>query len=136
MQAVPQEHPHVAAYRRMIAAFNQNDLSAVAELMAEDVVYTIPGRSIVACSTRGLAEHLAALKRAREASGGTLRLEPETILCEGDVLLIWGRVSAERQGRKLATEHCVMYRFADGKIVEGRTVPIDQYAFDEFWGRD
>lgn len=117
----------------MIAAFNANDLSAVAALVSADLVYTIPGRSPIACHTRGVVPHLEVLKRARELSGGTLRLEPQAIAADGDYLLIWGRISAERAGKRLDSEHCVMYRFAEGKIVEGRTIPIDLYSFDEFW---
>ena len=77
--------------------------------------------------------HLSILKQARELSGGTLRLEPCAVAADGDYLVVWGRITAERLGRRLDSEHCVMYRFVNGKIVEGRTVPVDLYAFDEFW---
>jgi ketosteroid isomerase-like protein len=126
-------HPNVAAYRRMIAAFNANDLSAVEALVAPDLVYTIPGRSPIACHTQGVEAHLRALARARELSGGTLRLEPRAVVAEGDYLIVWGRITAERAGKRLDSDHCVMYRFAVGKIVEGRTLPVDLYAFDAFW---
>jgi ketosteroid isomerase-like protein len=127
------DHPNVVAYKRMIAAFNANDLGAVEALVAPDLVYTIPGSSPIACHTRGVVAHLSMLKQARERSGGTLRLEPRAVAADGDYLVVWGRITAERAGRRLDSDHCVMYRFADGKIVEGRTVPVDLYAFDEFW---
>jgi ketosteroid isomerase-like protein len=126
-------HPNVIAYKRMIAAFNAGDLSAVETLVAPDLEYTIPGRSPVACHTRGVAAHLTMLKQVRERSEGTLRLEPRAVTADGDYLIVWGRISAERAGKRLDSDHCVMYRFANGKIVEGRTVPVDQYAFDAFW---
>jgi len=117
----------------MIAAFNANDLGAVEALVHSDLVYTIPGESPIACHTSGVAAHLQMLKRARELSGGTLRLEPRAVAADGDYLVVWGRISAERGGKRLDSDHCVMYRFSNGKIVEGRTVPVDQYAFDAFW---
>ena len=126
-------HPNVVAYKAMIAAFNANDLSAVEALVAPDLEYSIPGKSPIACHTRGVAPHLMMLKQARERSGGTLRLEPRAVAADGDYLVVWGRITAEREGRRLDSDHCVMYRFAEGKIVEGRTVPVDLYAFDEFW---
>ena len=127
------EHPNVTAYKGMIAAFNANDLSAVEALVSADLVYSIPGKSPIACHTRGVAEHLKMLKAARERSGGTLRLAPQAVAADGDYLIVWGRITAERAGKKLDSDHCVMYRFEGGKIVEGRTVPVDLYAFDEFW---
>jgi hypothetical protein len=70
------EHPNVTAYKRMIAAFNNNDLSAVESLVHPEMVYAIPGKSPLACNTRGVAAHLSVLRHAREPSAGTLRLEP------------------------------------------------------------
>jgi hypothetical protein len=127
------EHPNVVAYKRMIAAFNANDLSAVEALVDADLTYFIPGRSPVACHTRGVSEHLRALRRARELSCGTLRLEPRAVAADGDYLFVWGRITAERAGKRLDSEHGVMYRFKDGKVIEGRTLPVDLYSFDEFW---
>lgn len=127
------EHPNVIAYRHMIAAFNANDLSAVEALVDAELSYTIPGRSPIACATRGVADHLRMLRRVRELSGGTLRLEPRAVAADGDYLVIWGRITAQRPGKELDSEHCVVYRFKNGKVVEGRTVPVDLYRFDEFW---
>jgi len=126
-------HPNIIAYKGMIAAFNANDLSAVEALVDANLVYEIPGKSPIACRTRGVAAHIQMLKLARELSGGTLRLEPRAIAADGDYLVVWGRITAERAGKRLDSDHCVMYRFEAGKIVEGRTVPLDLYAFDEFW---
>lgn len=123
----------MAAYRRLIEGFNANDWEAVANLVDEKVVYTIPGRSPLACETSGLSAHLATLKRAKELSGGTLKLEPRAVAADGDYLVVWGRISANREGRTLDCDHCVMYRFQAGRIVEGRTVPVDLYSFDAFW---
>lgn len=126
-------HPNVTAYRGMIAAFNASDLVTVEALLHADVEYTLPGKSPLACHTRGIAAHLSMLKRARELSGGTLKLEPRAIAADGEYLVVWGRISATRSGKQLESDHCVMYRFCNGKIVEGRTVPVDQYEFDAFW---
>ncbi|HEY5375528.1 MAG TPA: nuclear transport factor 2 family protein [Polyangiaceae bacterium] len=127
------EHPNVTVYKRMIAAFNNNDLSAVEALVHPEMVYFIPGKSPLACNTRGVAEHVSVLRRARELSAGTLRLEPRAFAADGDFLFIWGRISAQRPGKSLDSEHCVMYKFSEGKVVEGRTIPLDLYRFDEFW---
>ena len=133
MAEAPTEHPNVTAYKRMIAAFNNNDLSGVESLVHPEMVYAIPGKSPLACNTRGVAAHLSVLRHARELSAGTLRLEPRAVAADGDFLFVWGRITAQRPGKSLDSEHCVMYKFSEGRVVEGRTVPLDLYRFDEFW---
>ena len=125
------ERPNVTAYKRMIAAFNNNDLSAVEALVHPEMVYSIPGNSPLACNTRGVTEHVSVLRRA--LSAGTLRLEPRAVATDGEFLFVWGRVTALRPGKALDCEHCVMYKFSEGKVVEGRTIPLDLNRFDEFW---
>jgi ketosteroid isomerase-like protein len=126
-------HPNVAAYFRLIDAFNRNDLETVGTLIDANVEYTIPGRSPIACRTRGLGAHLASLKAARERSENTLRLEPLCVTAGGDRVFVYGRIRAARGDKRLDSEHYVVFRFAGGRIVEGMTLPVDQYAFDEFW---
>jgi ketosteroid isomerase-like protein len=128
-----EEHPHVALYRKMIAAFNEGRVGEAAEFFHPDLVYTIPGRSPIAGQTRGVEAHFAALRAIRERSGGTLRLEPRSVLADDTYLLVYGRVTADRQGKRLDSEHCVAFRFERGRIVEGRTIPVDLHAFDDFW---
>src|SRR5262245_57195591 len=92
-------HPNVAVYRRLIDAFNANDLTQVRTCLDERVEYVIPGRSPIAGRTVGIDAHLQALRRARELSENTLKLEPSAVLAEGDMLLVWGRISARRRDK-------------------------------------
>jgi uncharacterized protein len=126
-------HPNVATYFRLIDAFNRNDLETVGAVLHPDIVYTIPGRSPVAAHTRGIAAHLEALRRTRERSGNTLKLEPRTVVAGGDRVFVFGRISATRNGVHFESDHYVVFRFEHGRIVEGMTLPVDQYAFDAFW---
>ena len=125
--------PLVLAYLRLIRAFNANDLASAKAAFDPKVVYTIPGRSPVASVAHGVDEHLAQLKRVREASGGTLKFEPKSVVAKNDLLFVYGRVSAVRGEKRLDSDHLVLFRFASGLIVEGRTVPLDLYEFDAFW---
>ena len=124
---------NVAAYWRLIDAFNRSDLDTVGAVLDPDIVYTIPGRSPVACHTRGIAAHLDALRRVRERSGNSLKLQPVTVSGAGDRVFVYGRITASREGKRLDGDHYVMFRFAGGRIVEGITLPVDLYAFDDFW---
>jgi ketosteroid isomerase-like protein len=127
------QNPLVDAYFRMIRAFNENDLDAVRALLHEDVVYTIPGRSPIAGTARGVSQHLSQLQKARALSNNTLRLDPTDVVASAERLFVYGRITAQRSERRLDSEHLVVFRFEGGRIVQGRTVPIDLYEFDAFW---
>jgi len=48
--------------------------------------------------------------------------------------MVYGHATAQREGKTLDIDHAYLYRFDhEGKIIEGRTIPVDLYAFDEFW---
>ena len=127
------QHANILYYWRMIDAFNRNDLALVTELLDPAILYTIPGRSVLAGETRGVAAHVAMLRLARERSGGTLKLEPRSVAAADEHLFVYGRISAVRAGKQLDSDHYVVFRFANNRVVEGRTIPADLYAFDEFW---
>lgn len=127
-------HPNVVAYRRMMAAFNAGDLSTISELVAHDVEYVVPGKSLLAGHTHDIAGLVEMLRRGKELSGGTLRLELRSVVADAEYLFVYGRVRAERFDKRLDSDHCVVFRFAGGKIVSGRTLPVDLYEFDAFWG--
>jgi uncharacterized protein len=120
-------------YYRLIRAFNANDLAAAAAVFHTDVSYTIPGRSPLAGRASGIGEHLAQLRTARELSGGTLHFEPRSVISKGDMLFVYGHITAARENRRLDSDHMVVFRFCEGRILEGRTVPLDLYEFDAFW---
>jgi ketosteroid isomerase-like protein len=127
------EHPNVGSYWRMIEAFNVGDLSTASQFLDPGIIYTMPGRSPLAGRTEGVAAHLQMLGRARELSEGTLRLVPCAVAASGEHVLVYGRIRAARAGKSLDCDHCVVFRYKSGRIVEGRTVPVDLYSFDEFW---
>ncbi len=126
-------HPNVARYRRMMTAFNANDLSVIHEVVAENVDYVVPGKSPIAGHTHDIAGLIRMLSLGKELSGGTLKLDLRSVVADDQYLFVYGRIHAERAGRVFDSDHCVVFRFEHGKIVEGRTVPVDQYEFDAFW---
>ena len=126
-------HPNVARYRKMMAAFNANDLSVISEVVSEHVDYIVPGKSPIAGHTHDIAGLISMLRRGKEMSEGTLQLDLRSVVADDQYLFVYGRIHAERAGRVLDSDHCVVFRFEHGKIVEGRTVPVDLYEFDAFW---
>ncbi|MCJ7608602.1 hypothetical protein MUP00_02890 [Candidatus Bathyarchaeota archaeon] len=58
--------------------------------------------------------------------------KPILFMAEGEYLFVVTKLTGKRDGKSLDTENWYLYRFRDGKIVEGRNISTDQYAFDEY----
>ena len=67
-------HSNVLTDLAALAAFNRNDLTAVAENVQPDFVYRIPGRSNIAGEFHGIEGFVEALTRLRDESDGTLEV--------------------------------------------------------------
>lgn len=62
-----------------------------------------------------------------------MTLEPEVTLEGEDAVMTYARVAGSRpDGRSYRNFQAYLYRFRDGLLVEGQTIPVDQAAFDEF----
>jgi ketosteroid isomerase-like protein len=120
--------------RRAIQAFNDNDLALASELVSDDVVYTFHGDHPAAGVYRGHAGFREVLSRAKELTNGTASLEPLAVVTnDEDALMVWGIFRGERKGVAFETHHAYDYRFHDGQLVEGHTVPADQSLANAFW---
>jgi hypothetical protein len=129
-----EQHPNVFRYLRLLQAFNDNDLDAAKEHCSENIIYRIAGRSPIAGEYHGIEQFYQLLQRVKDMSGGSISLEPKTVLADDNTVMKYARATAEREGKMLDIDHAYYYRFDEnGKMVEGRTIPVDLYAFDEFW---
>ncbi|WP_049561819.1 nuclear transport factor 2 family protein [Nonomuraea sp. SBT364] len=128
------EHPNITI------AGNSYDAMAKAnwdylrdELLADDVVFHVPGRGSLARDYRGKDEVLGYLKHLAQSTGDTLRMEPRTFLVGDDHVATMLRVFAERQGRVLEDTGLQVYRVTEGKISERWSYPDNPDAVDAFF---
>jgi ketosteroid isomerase-like protein len=126
-------HPNVVTYLEAIEAFNSGDLDAVRDRVRADVVYRIPGDSIIAGEHRGIDGFAAVLQRLKEESGGTLALTPTAVLADDHNVIARAHVTARRGTKHLDTEHVYAFRFIDGKLADGQVFISDPAQLDAFW---
>ena len=126
-------HPNVLTYLAAMAAFNRNDLTAVAEHVHPDFVYRIPGRSNIAGEFHGIEGFVEALTRLRDESDDTLELTPVALLADDEHLLARARVTARRGGKQLDSENRYAFRFVNGKVSNGQVFLSDPEHVDDFW---
>ena len=52
---------------------------------------------------------------------------------DGDNVMMYMHVTGSRpDGRRYDNDQAYLYRFRNGKLIEGQTIPVDQHAFEEF----
>jgi ketosteroid isomerase-like protein len=115
-------------------AFNADDMETVAQCMSADIVYHAPGKSEYAGEYVGIDAFRQMLDTIKAASGGTINHTPLHILADDRAVMVYSHVTGMRKGKHFDSDVAYLFRFnEEGKIVEGRTIPVDLYAFDEFW---
>ena len=129
------EHPNVVLARRGFEAFAAGDRATIESLLHEDAVWHIPGRSGLAGEYRGRDVILAMLRETALRSGGTYRVQLRYAVADDRHVVAVYRATGQRDGRSIDIDQALIVALDDGRWVEIRAVPTDQYAFDEFWGQ-
>lgn len=127
-------HPNEDLLRRGYGAFSSGDMGTLDELIADDVVWHVGGRSQLAGDYRGKEAVFGLFGRFAELTGGTLRLDLHAVLADVEHGVVRQRVTGEREGRTLDDAGVGVHHIAGGKVTESWFHPGDGYATDEFWG--
>ena len=125
---------NVERTRQGFRAFAEGDAATILELLDEDIVWRIPGRSEIAGTYSGREAALAVLRRSAELTGGTYRAEPHWVVADEEHVVAVYRASGRRGDRTIDIDQALVVRVADGRWLEVDAVPFDPHAFDEFWG--
>jgi ketosteroid isomerase-like protein len=109
-------------------------LEPVAELLAEDIVWHVPGTSPIAGDHAGREAVLAYFERRRRLADETFVMHPKGVLEDGDAVVQLVDGEAVIRGERRTWSTAGVYRIRDGLIAEVWLVPLDLAAFDAIWG--
>ena len=103
------------------------------DVLAEDVVWHVPGSSAIAGLHQGVDAVLAYMDARRRIMDGTFRVEVHgaAMIAGRVVQLAGGR--AVRDGQEVTWETVGVFRVLGGRIAECWLIPFDQAAFDRIW---
>jgi uncharacterized protein len=125
------EHPHAALTRRVFAAFGK-DAKAISAALARDVVWRVPGHTVMSGEYRGRREVVEFLRRTGIETGGTYRSRLHTVFADDDWAVAIYRATGGRNGIELDVEQALVIRIRDGLWQDVTAVPLDS-AFEQFW---
>jgi ketosteroid isomerase-like protein len=126
-----EDHPNAALTRRVFAAFGKDPM-AISAAMSRDIVWRVPGNTVMSGEYRGRRTVVEFLQRTGLETNGTYGSRLHTSLADDEwglaVYRAWGR----RCGVDLDVEQALVIRFEAGCWKEVTAVPLDS-AFDDFW---
>jgi acyl-CoA thioesterase FadM/ketosteroid isomerase-like protein len=109
------------------------DFAPVEELLADDVVWHVPGTSPIAGDYRGHEAVIGYFRLRRKLAGGTIAVTKRREAHHSEALVQLADGRAPLGGRDVVWRTAGVYRVADGKIAEAWLVPLDQEHFDRVW---
>jgi ketosteroid isomerase-like protein len=125
------EHPNAALVRRVFAAFGQ-DAMAISAAFARDIVWRVPGNTVMSGEYCGRRDVVEFLRRTGLETGGTYRSHLHTVLADDDWAVAIYRATGSRNGTDLDVEQALVIRVANGLWQDVTAVPLDP-AFERFW---
>jgi len=125
------EHPNATTYRRTVDAFRAGDLDLLRSLVAEDVVWHVPGRHPMAGEIRGQAELIAWLGRLRDV-GFTIR--EHDVFGNDEHVCALSYIGARRPGVEVEIPVISIFHYRHGLQAERWFYPDDPDAWDRIFG--
>jgi ketosteroid isomerase-like protein len=125
-----------ALVRTIFAAFARKEGFALRGLFAEDAVWTVPGRGVMAGVFRGREEIFRFLARLPKETEGTYGSSLRDVLASDERAAALYTARGTRRGRTLELEQLLLFRIEDGLVREVLALPSDPEAFEDFWAAD
>jgi uncharacterized protein len=122
-----QEHPNVTAYRRTADAFRVGDMATIEGLVADDVVWHVPGNHRRAGDLRGRAAVIAWLKSLAPIG---FRLREHDVFGNDEHVCALSYMGARRPGLDVETRVVSIFHFRGGRQVERWFYPDDPTEWD------
>ena len=134
MPNVMTQNKNAEIVRRGYQAFNAADMKTLTEIFDEKATWHTPGKNPMSGDYKGRDAILAHFARLGQETGGTFRAELRHLLAdeEGRVVGL-NQDTAQRNGKRLSVDTCVVFEMKNGKIISGREYVYDQHAADTFF---
>jgi ketosteroid isomerase-like protein len=125
------EPSSVEDLRRGYKAFADNDLATLTEIIPENAVWHVPGRSPLAGDHRGRDAVFAYFMKLTELTGGTFKAELVHAVGDDEYAVALQRSTATHKGREYSSFDVLVDRLENGKAVETWVWSEKPYEFDD-----
>jgi len=119
--------------RQIFGAFARQEGLALRGLFADDAVWVVPGRGVMAGTYRGREAIFRFLVKLPKETDGTYGSELIDVLVSDERAAALYRARGERHGRTLELDQLLLFRFDGSLVREVLALPSDADAFEAFW---
>ena len=124
---------NAAIVHRIFDAFARKEGLALRGLFAEDAVWSVPGRGVMAGTYEGREAIFRFLARLTKETDGTYASELIDVLASDDRAAALYRARGARHGRTLELDQVLLFDVDDGLVRRVLALPSDPNAFEAFW---
>ena len=124
---------NAAIVRQIFDAFARKEALALRGLFADEAVWHVPGRGVMAGTYRGREAIFRFLGELPKQTAGTYGSVLIDVLASDDRAAALYRARGVRDGRTLELEQVLLFRIEGSRIREVLALPSDPDAFEAFW---
>ena len=119
--------------RQIFGAFARQEGLALRGLFADDAIWVVPGRGVMAGTYRGREAIFRFLVKLPKETDGTYGSELIDVLVSDERAAALYRARGERHGRTLELDQLLLFRIDGSLVREVLALPSDADAFEAFW---
>lgn len=127
------EHPDAEVFRKVYDAFTTGDMDRLAELIAADVVWHVPGTNLISGEYTSREAIFGCFNKIFELSEGSYRPELHDILATDDHTVALLHATARHGAKTLDQDYAFVFHIRDGQVAETWEAWTDGPAWNEFW---
>ena len=122
-----------AIVRRIFDAFARKEGLALRGLFADDAVWSVPGRGVMAGTYEGREAIFRFLAKLPKETNGTYSSELVDVLASESRAAALYRARGARRGRALELDQVLLFSIENGLVRHVLALPSDPDAFEAFW---
>lgn len=127
------EHPNIGVFRQLYACFTSGDMDRLAELIAPDVLWHVPGKNRISGEYRSRDAIFGCFNKIFELSEGTYAPKLIDVLANDQYTVAILHATARHAGRTLDQDYAFILRVEDGQVIEVWEAWTEGAAWEEFW---
>jgi ketosteroid isomerase-like protein len=126
-------HPNEEVVRQAYDAFARRDMSALMQVLSDEITFVVPGRSIQSGTYSGKEEVGRYFSLVGAHTEGTHRVEVLDLLANDNRAVALVRAVGRRSDQAFDMTVVHIWEMVDRRAAKLLLLPADQYAFDAFW---